>query len=70
MVRVVNATPDRFTPGNNPVAFVCEAGVIPGPVWTGVGYLTRYRNWTCGRSSPWRVSVPAELSWPTHRQSY
>jgi len=34
---LVNATPrpGRFTPVNDPVSFVLEAGRAPGPVWTG-----------------------------------
>jgi hypothetical protein len=28
--------PDRFTPGNDPVHIVEEAGWAPGPVWKGV----------------------------------
>jgi hypothetical protein len=32
---VVNATPDRFTPGKDPIPFVQEAGWAPGLVWTG-----------------------------------
>ena len=27
--------PGRFTPGNEPVLIVQEAGWAPGPVWTG-----------------------------------
>jgi len=46
MVRVVKATPGRFTPGNNPVPTVCEARWGPGPVWRGAENLTSYRNWT------------------------
>jgi hypothetical protein len=32
--------PDRFTPGNDPVPIVQEAGWAPGPVWTGTENLT------------------------------
>ena len=31
----VNATPSRFTPGNDPVPSVLEAGWAPEPFWTG-----------------------------------
>ena len=31
--------PDRFTTGKDPVPIVQEAGLAPGPVWTGVGNL-------------------------------
>jgi hypothetical protein len=31
--------PDRFTPGNDPVAIVLEARWTPGPVWTVAGNL-------------------------------
>ena len=27
--------PGRFIPGNDPVPIVQEAGLAPGPVWTG-----------------------------------
>jgi hypothetical protein len=31
--------PGRFTPGNEPVPIVWEAGWAPGPVWTGAENL-------------------------------
>jgi hypothetical protein len=33
------ARPGRFTPGNDPVPIVQEAGWAPGPVWTGAENL-------------------------------
>ena len=40
--------PGRFTPGEDPVPFVQEAGWDPGPVWTGAENLAptgiRYRT--------------------------
>jgi len=31
--------PGRFTPGKNPVLLAQEAGLAPGPVWTGAENL-------------------------------
>jgi hypothetical protein len=31
--------PDRFTPGKDPVPIVQEAGLAPGPAWTGAENL-------------------------------
>ena len=35
--------PARFTPGEDPVPIVYEAGCLPGPVWTGAGNLAPNR---------------------------
>jgi len=44
---VVNSTPrPHFTPGEDPVPILQEAGWAPGPVWTG------------GKSRPHRDSIP------------
>ena len=46
-VWVVSNTPrPHFTPGKNPVPILQEAGLAPGPVWTG------------GKSRPHRDSIP------------
>jgi len=44
---VVSSTPrPHFTPGKDPVPILYEAGLAPGPVWTG------------GKSRPYRDSIP------------
>ena len=62
---VVSSTPRLlFTPGNDPVPILQEAGWVPGPVWTG------------GKSRPHRDLIPNHparsqslyrLSYPAHR---
>jgi hypothetical protein len=42
----------RFTPGNDPVPIVQEAGWAPGPVWTGANNLAPHRDSIPGPSSP------------------
>jgi len=46
MERVIGAPPSprRFTPGNEPVSIVLEAGWTPGPVWTSVENLAPQRD--------------------------
>ena len=44
---------------------VQEAGWAPGPVWTGAENLTPHRDSISGPSSPQRVAISTELSWPT-----
>ena len=34
----------RFTPGNDPVLILHEAGSAPGPVWTDTENLTPHRD--------------------------
>ena len=52
---VVSSTPrPHFTPGKDPVLILLEAGLAPGPVWTG------------GKSRPHRDSIPDR---PTRSQS-
>ena len=63
-VWVVSSTPrPHFTPGKDPVPIVLEAGLAPGPVWTG------------GKSRPHRDPIPDRparsqslyrLSYPAH----
>ena len=52
----------RFTPGNDPVPIVQEAGWASGPVWTGAENLSP--TGIPGPSSPEQVAVPTELSRP------
>jgi len=41
----VSVTPrPLFTPGKNPVSIVQEAGLAPGPVWTGAENLASHRD--------------------------
>jgi len=44
--------PGRFTPGNDPVPVVCEAGWAPGLVWRGVEILVPHRDSIPGQSNP------------------
>ena len=44
--------PGRFTPGKGRVPIVKEAGLAPGPVWTGVKNLAPHRDSIPGPSSP------------------
>ena len=41
---MVNTSPDRFTPGKDPLPIVQEAGWAPGPAWTGGENLARAHN--------------------------
>jgi hypothetical protein len=43
--------PGRFTPRNDPVRIVQEAGWAPGPVWTGAENLAHHRDSIPGPSS-------------------
>jgi len=54
--------PGRFTPGNDPVFTVQEAGWSPGPVWTGAGNpaLIGFRS----PQSPTRSESLHRLSYP------
>ena len=52
--------PGRFTPGNDPVPIVQEAGQAPGPVWTGAENLAptgiRSPDRPAGSESLYRLS--------------
>jgi hypothetical protein len=56
--------PGRFTPGNNPVPIVQDAGWDPGPFWTGAENLdpTRFRP----PDRPTRSESLYRLSYPAH----
>jgi hypothetical protein len=51
--------PGRYTPGNDPVPIVQEAGWAPGPVWGDAEYLA-----STGIRSPTVHRVATELSRP------
>ena len=54
--------PGRFTPGNNPVPIVQEAGCAPGSVWTGAENLAptgiRSPDRSARSESLYRLSYP------------
>ena len=58
----MNATPRPLTPGENPVSTVREAGCAPGPIWTGVENHVPNRVSDSETSSPYRDSIPTQLS--------
>jgi hypothetical protein len=61
---VVSSTPrPHFTPGEDPVPIVQEAGWAPGPVWTGKKSRP-HRDSIPGPSSPLSVAIPTELPGP------
>jgi hypothetical protein len=60
--------PGRFIPGKDPVPIVQEAGLAPGPIWTGVENLA-----LTGIRSPNRPSLSQplyRLNYPTHNIFY
>jgi hypothetical protein len=57
--------PGRFTPGNNTVLIVQEAGWAPGPVWTGAENLTLTGIRSPDRPARSSVAIPTELPRPT-----
>ena len=57
--------PGRFTPGKDPVPIAQEAGLVPGPVWTGTENLALRWDLIPGPSSPQGVGVLTELYQPT-----
>ena len=50
----------HFTPGKDPVPIFQEAGLAPGPVWTG-GKSRRHRDSIPDRLSRSSVAIPTEL---------
>jgi hypothetical protein len=54
--------PGRFTPGNDPVPIVQEAGWAPGPVWTGAENLTPTGIRSPDLPARSVVAIPTELS--------
>ena len=62
---VVSSTPrPHFTPGEDPVPILQEAGWAPGPVWTG-GKSRPHRDSIADRQA--RSPSLYRLSYPTHR---
>ena len=61
MGSVVNATPRPIYPGKEPVLIVQEAGLAPGPVWTGAESVAPHRDSIPGPSIPLRVAILTEL---------
>jgi hypothetical protein len=45
-------SPGRFSPGNDTVSTVQEAGWAPGPVWTGTENVASHRDSMAGPSRP------------------
>jgi hypothetical protein len=66
---VVNATPRRFSPGNDPVHMVQEAGWVTEPVWTGAENLAptgiRSPDRPACSESLYRLSYPAGITKPS-----
>jgi len=61
---VVSSTPrPNFTPGNDPVPIVQEAGWAPGPIWTG-GKSRPHRDSIPDRPARSSVAIPIELPGP------
>jgi len=61
---VVSSTPrPHFTPGENPVPILQDAGWAPGPVWTG-GNSLPHRDSIPDRPARSSVAIPIELSGP------
>jgi hypothetical protein len=67
---VVNATPSRFTLGNEPVPIVQEAGWAPGLVWTVAENLAPTGIRSPDRPARSSVAIPTELSRPTETKLY
>ena len=59
--------PGRFTPGKDPVPIVHEAGLVPGPVWTGAENLAPNGIRSPDRPARSAVTIPTELSRPFHK---
>jgi len=57
---VVNATPGRFTPGNDPVPNVQDARWAEVPVWAGKE-ISPHRDSMPGPFIPQRVAIPATV---------
>ena len=57
-------TPVALPPEKDPLPIVQEAVWAPGSVWTGGESLAPHRDSIPGPSSPQRVVIPTELSWP------
>jgi hypothetical protein len=55
----------RFTPENDPVPIVQEAGWAPGPVWTVSENLAPTGIRSPDRAAHSSVAIPTELSRPT-----
>ena len=70
----VSSTPrPNFTPGKEPVPISLEAGLAPGPVWTG-GKISSPPGFDPGPSSRsqslYRLSYPAHTHTHTHTYTY
>jgi len=68
---VVSSTPrPLFTPGKEPVPILQEAGLAPGPVWTG-GNSRPHRDSIPDRPARSSVAIPTELPDPhTHTHTH
>jgi hypothetical protein len=54
--------PGRFTPGNDTIHIIMEAGWVPGSRPRRVRKSPSYRDLISGPSSPYRVVIPTDPS--------